>query len=401
MDSSSSALDTALAQVVGRPWQPLVLDRAVAVDEVPTPALLLDAAAFERNLDRMTGFLGSRGKGFRPHAKTHKCPIIAARQLEAGAVGVCAAKLSEAAVLIHAGVARVLVTSPLVGYDKVRALVSLARRAERLDVVVDSKLGLEVLSRAAEAGLPDTPDAPGTTVGVVVDVDVAMGRTGTRSLEEILRLAEAAERAPGLRFRGLQHYAGHVMHVKGHARRREKSLRLWESVSTMVSALAERGLAPEIVTGGGTGTYDIDCEVAAITDLQVGSYIFMDQEYRLVGGRDGDWFDDFEVSLQVVATAISKPTDGAITVDGGYKAFASDSVNPEPLDLPNTEFRFAGDEHGVLLLRAGSQEPLLGSRQRFVTPHCDPTVNLYDFYWVCRDGMVTELWPIAARGCSW
>jgi 3-hydroxy-D-aspartate aldolase len=398
MDSSPSALDAALAQVVGRPWRPMLLDRAVAVDELPTPALLLDAGAFERNLDRMARFLDQRGKGFRPHAKTHKCPIIAARQLEVGAAGICAAKVSEAAVLIHAGIGRVLVTSPVVGYDKARVLAGLACRAEQLDVVVDSGLGLEALSRAVGAGAGQGADA---TIGVLIDVDVAMGRTGTRSLDRILFLAEAAERAPGLRFRGIQHYAGHVMHVKGHARRREKSLRLWESVSATVDTLTERGLAPAVVTGGGTGTYDIDCEVAAVTDLQVGSYVFMDQEYRLVGGREGDWFDDFEVSLQVVATAISKPIDGAITVDGGYKAFASDSVNPEPVDLPDAEFRFAGDEHGVLLLRAGSQEPLLGSRQRFVTPHCDPTVNLYDFYWVCRDGMVTELWPVAARGCSW
>ncbi|MFU8814099.1 MAG: DSD1 family PLP-dependent enzyme [Pseudomonadales bacterium] len=392
MEPARLALQAAVAHVVARPWKPVLLEQPVPVAQVPTPALLLDVAAFERNLARMADFLGQRGKGFRPHAKTHKCPLIAARQLEIGAVGVCAAKLSEAVVLVHAGVGRVLLTSPLVGAAKAGLLVELARTAEQLDVVVDGPAGLAALSEAASA------DA---SVGVVVDVDVAMGRTGTRSLDQVLQLADAAANAPGLRFRGVQHYAGHLMHVKGHARRREKSLRLWEAVSAMVTALADRGLAPEIVTGGGTGSYDIDCEVAAITDLQVGSYIFMDQEYRLIGGRDGDWFDDFEVSLQVATTAISKPLEGAITVDGGYKAFASDSVNPQPMDLPGAEYHFAGDEHGVLRLREGNQEPLLGSVQRFITPHCDPTVNLYDFYWVCRDGMVTELWPVAARGCSW
>jgi 3-hydroxy-D-aspartate aldolase len=389
---SPLALEAAVAHVVARPWQAVPLERPVPIDQVPTPALLLDVAAFDRNIERMADYLGARGKGFRPHAKTHKCPLVAARQMAAGAVGVCTAKLSEAVVLVHAGIDRVLITSPLVGLDKVRLLVRLAQRAERLDVVVDSEMGFAALAGAVQ---------PTDDVGLVVDVDVAMGRTGTRDLDRILRLAESAASTPGLRFRGVQHYAGQVMHVKGHARRREKSLRLWESVSATVSALGARGFPPEVVTGGGTGTYDIDSEVAEITDLQVGSYVFMDQEYRLIGGRDGDWFDDFEVSLQVAATAISKPLDGAITVDGGYKAFASDSVNPEPLDLPDAEYRFAGDEHGVLRLREGSQEPLLGSVQRFITPHCDPTVNLHDFYWICRDEMITELWPIAARGCSW
>lgn len=389
---AAESLQAALAQVTARPWQAVPLESPLPVEALPTPALVVDLDVLDRNLARMGDFLGARGKGFRPHAKTHKCPLIAARQLEAGAVGICAAKVSEAAVMVNAGIDRVLITSPVVSADKVALIIDLAARAAVLDVAVDSDEGLSALRSAAQ------PEAP---VGVLVDVDVAMGRTGTRELDTVLRLAETAAAADGLTFRGLQHYAGHLMHVKGHDRRREKSLRLWETVSNMVRELTDRGLAPEVVTGGGTGTYDIDCDVPEITDLQVGSYIFMDQEYRLVGGREGDWFDDFEVSLQVAVTAISAPMAGAVTVDGGYKAFASDTVNPEPLGLPDTEFRFAGDEHGVLLMHTPIQEPLLGTVQRFITPHCDPTVNLYDWYWICRDGLVTEMWPVAARGCSW
>jgi D-serine deaminase-like pyridoxal phosphate-dependent protein len=387
-----AVLRTALVQVLARPWQAVVLERPQPLAALPTPALLLDVDAFERNLQHMATYLKERGKGFRPHAKTHKCPLIAARQLQAGAVGICTAKISEAAVMVNAGIDRVLITSPVVSPEKIRLVVELAAQASQLDVVVDSWMGFAALEAAAD------PTAP---LGVLVDVDIAMGRTGNRDLDQVVRLAEAVAATDGLQFRGIQHYAGHLMHVKGHARRREKSLALWEAVRQMVQALADRGLPPTVVTGGGTGTYDIDVEVAEITDLQVGSYLFMDQEYRLIGGRDGDWFDDFEVSLQVAATAISQPRDGTITVDGGFKSFASDSVNPEPLTLPDSEYRFAGDEHGVLLLGAPTQEPLLGTVQRFITPHCDPTVNLYDWYWLCRDGMATELWPIAARGCSW
>ena len=157
-----------------------------------------------------------------------------------------------------------------------------------------------------------------------------------------------------------------------------------------------------MVTGCGTGTFNIDCDVEVVTDLQVGSYVFMDQEYRLIGGEAGDLFDDFEVSLTVATTAISQPMGAkAVTVDGGYKVFASDSVNPEPLDVADSRFRFFGDEHGVLLLPEGSQQPTLGSLQRFITPHCDPTVNLHDAYWVHDDDEVYSRWPISARGCSW
>ncbi|MEZ5560748.1 MAG: DSD1 family PLP-dependent enzyme [Pseudomonadales bacterium] len=385
-------MELAAEQLRQRPWQALALEPAIPIDALPSPALLLDAAAFERNLLRMADFLGARGKGFRPHAKTHKCPLIAHRQLALGAAGVCTAKVSEALVMINAGIDRVLVTSPVVTPDKVALLHALAADASQLDVVVDSDLGLELLRSGA------SPDAP---VGVLVDVDVAMGRTGTRDVDRILRLAEGAADTPGLRFRGVQHYAGQVMHVEGYERRRDKSLALWERVAELVEQLSRHGFAPEVVTGGGTGTFDIDCDVDCITDLQVGSYIFMDEEYLRIGGSGSRRFDAFEVSLQVALTAISQPRDGAITVDGGYKAFASDSVEPVPLDLPSVRFRFAGDEHGVLILEPGAQEPLLGSRQRFVVPHCDPTVNLYDYYWVCEDGLATSVWPIAARGCSW
>jgi len=235
----------------------------------------------------------------------------------------------------------------------------------------------------------------------VIDVDVAMGRTGTRELDAVLRLAELASTTRGLRFRGVQHYAGHVMHIEGHAARREKSLALWDAVQGMVDALAARGLAPAIVSGGGTGTYDIDVAVPCITDLQVGSFIFMDHQYRDIGGKESAAFDDFEVALFVAATAISQPRSGLITVDAGYKAFAVDAGAPRAFDRSDCEYRFAGDEHGVLLSKEPGALPALGERVRFVTPHCDPTVNLYDWYWVCREGMARELWPIAARGCSW
>jgi 3-hydroxy-D-aspartate aldolase len=387
----SHPFDLALREIEQRSHLPLVLETPVPVEMVPTPALLLDEQRLERNIATMATYLSGKDKGFRPHAKTHKCPLISQRQLAAGAVGVCAAKVSEAVALVNGGVTSVLITSPITNPFKAGIVARLAQSA-KMAIVVDQLAGVELLASAVGEGV---------TLDVLIDIDIEMGRTGTRDDDELLRLAQAITAADGLNFKGVQHYAGHVMHIEGFAARRERSLGLWERVAAKCDLLAEKGFTCEVVTGCGTGTYNIDSDVALITDLQVGSYIFMDQEYRLIGGQDSELFDDFEVSLTLLATAISQPTSKTITVDGGYKVFASDSVNPEPLDLAGSRFRFAGDEHGVLILPDGYQEPLLGSVQRFITPHCDPTVNLHDAYWVHRDGMVVERWPITARGCSW
>ncbi|MCZ6853952.1 MAG: DSD1 family PLP-dependent enzyme [Gammaproteobacteria bacterium] len=382
----------ALKRLTEREWQPVELTEPVPIAQLPTPALLIDESALERNLKRMATYLADKGKGLRPHAKTHKCPIIAQRQLALGAVGVCAAKVSEAVVLVNSGVDAVLITSAVLSESKAEIVGDLARKSDELIVVVDSDQGLELLLRHVPEG---------TQLGVIVDVDVSMGRTGTRDETQIVKLAERCVNSTNLRYRGIQHYAGHLMHVEGYEKRREKSLSLWQRISEICEMLGDRGLAPEIVTGAGTGTYNIDCGVSEITDLQTGSYIFMDQEYRLIGAEQGGLFDDFEVSLSVVTTAISQPVAGLITVDGGYKAFASDTVNPEPMTIAGSKYRFGGDEHGIVILEKGTQEPVLGGIQQFITPHCDPTVNLHDGYWVCNDGLVHSFWPIAARGCSW
>lgn len=389
---SGLAYEVALADVLARPSEPMALAREIPIEELPTPALLLDEAALTRNIEKMASFLGAKGKGFRPHAKTHKCPEIARRQMTAGAVGICAAKLSEAAVLMHAGIPDVLVTSAIASASKARLAVELSRMGA-LSIVVDSISGLALLEAALEEG---------DEIGVLIDLDVEMGRTGTRSDEVMLRLAERISDTTGFRFCGVQHYAGHLMHVEGFEARRSRSLQLWEKVSQRIEHLERAGFSCEIVTGCGTGTFNIDCDVDVITDLQVGSYVFMDQEYRLIGGPDGNLFDDFEVALTVATTAISQPLEGkAVTVDGGFKAFASDTVPPEPVDLAGSRYRFGGDEHGILILGEGTQQPVLGSVQRFVTPHCDPTVNLHDAYWVHAGDRVHSRWPISARGCSW
>ena len=355
----------------------------------------------DANIRAMAEHLASHDKGFRPHAKTHKCPTIAQAQMAAGAVGICTAKVSEAAVMLNAGIASVLVTSPVSTGQKAQAVNAIASHEAELLLVVDSVVGLDALDAEIDAT---------KTVGVVLDLDVVMGRTGLREDDLFLHLLDRIHEDPRFYFAGLQHYAGHIMHIPEFEKRREKSLRSWDRLSTKFELLEQRGIRAGIVTGGGTGTFDIDVGIERLTDLQVGSYIFMDEEYRQVGGADSDRFKGFDLALTVACTAISQPQPSTITVDGGYKAFASDSVNPVCDGLPELQFRFAGDEHGVLLRSEAADNPgdnqglgvMLGDVLEFAVPHCDPTVNLHDQYWVREDdGMVHSYWPISARGCSW
>ena len=393
---SMNGMSLAMSALRQRGAQAIELAQPINVDQVPTPALILNRQKFDANIEKMAQHMATHGKGFRPHAKTHKCPLIAQHQLQAGAVGVCVAKLSEGLALAYAGIQQILVTSPVTTATKAVALIELLQRASQVQVVVDSEHGLALLAEVLSQHQLEH------TLGVLVDIDVAMGRTGNRDLPTIVRLAQQITAHAGMRFDGVQHYAGHLMHLPEYAQRKEKSLSLWQRVTEIIDHLSQQGFSCDVVTGGGTGTFDIDVEVGALTDMQVGSYIFMDEEYRQIAGLQSTRFDDFASSLTVACTTISEPTSKTMTVDGGYKAFASDSVDPVCDDLPEFRFKFAGDEHGVLIRPDNDQHLQLGQVIQFVVPHCDPTVNLHEYYWVQeRDGMIHSVWPITARGCSW
>jgi len=387
------SIASVIQSVINRPSSEFLLPEPIEVGELPTPALVLNLPAFEKNLEKMAEFVELNGKAIRPHAKTHKCPLVAQKQIERGAVGICVAKVSEALCMAIAGANSILITSPITTNLKAQVLNQVASYGSEVLIVLDGEKGLSTLKK--EIGLD-------RVLGVVVDVDIEMGRTGVRELETILRIIAEIELDDRFVFKGVQHYSGHLMHISSYAERREKSLLMWDKVSEILQSLESRNIDCEIVTGGGTGTYDIDVEVERLTDLQVGSYVFMDQEYRLIGSRQHEFFEDFDVSLTVACSTISQPRSGAITVDGGYKSFASETVEPVALDIPGSRFKFAGDEHGVLLLQKGEQEVELGTVHQFITPHCDPTVNLHDNYWVQKeDGLIHSFWPITSRGCSW
>ena len=361
-------------------------------DDIPTPALLLDADRFERNLARMAARVRDAGKSLRPHAKTHRCPEIARRQVAAGALGVACAKLGEAEVMARAGVRGLLITTEVVAPGAVRRLTRLAGEAPDTMVVVDHPDNVRALARAA------TED--GVTLNVLVDVHVGARRTGAEPGDPALALGRVVAEQRHLRLRGLQGYAGQCAHVMGWAARRDASHKAMAPLMETRARFEAAGLPVEIVAGGSTGTHDIDLELDGLTELQAGSYCVMDLDYRRIGGRSGQTLTDFEMAITVVATVVSVAADRAM-VDAGLKAFSTDKpFPPEPVERPGVEYGFAGDEHGRLSLTDPSRSPGLGERIEFFPPHCDPTFNLYDRVYVVRGTGVEAVWEIAARGRS-
>lgn len=355
--------------------------------ELPTPALLIDLDALEANIATMAAHAQAVGINLRPHAKSHKCPEIAKRQMAAGAVGVCAATISEAEVLVEAGIASILITSPMAGGEKIARLVRLTMRQPEVMAVVDNASHAAQLSQAAA-------DAQ-VTLNVLVDIDPGMHRTGIPAGEGAVALAELIARLPHLRLRGLQCYSGTTAHVVGFEARRAHSSQALTPALELFAELRKRGLPIEIMTGGSTGTYNIDCALPGMTELQVGSYVFMDIEYRDIGGKDGPVYRDFAHSLTVLSTVVSKSHAGLATVDAGIKGFATDrQFGPEPKDITGVTYHFGGDEHGILSLAQPSRELRFGDKLEFLVPHCDPNVNLYDRVFCVRGDRVEAIWPI-------
>jgi D-serine deaminase-like pyridoxal phosphate-dependent protein len=357
--------------------------------DIPTPALLLDLDAFDDNIKKMAAHLKTRGKGFRPHGKTHKCPEIARRLIEAGAVGICAARLSEAEVFAQHGIRGLLITTAVIGGDKVARAIALARRAPDTMFVVDDEQNVRAINDAAGSGPP-----------IRLLIDLYFGRTGIPPGAPALKLAQLIDSLPNVVLEGLQSYDGQAAHTAPYAARGDRTNGNMAKAVETKGMIESAGIRCAIVTGGSTGTYRFDADNPGMTELQPGSFIFMDLEYEMIGGPDGDRYRDFKNALTVVTTVISTPPGFAI-VDGGYKAFSTDRpFPPKPVDLAGVEYGWAGDEHGRLHLAANATPLRVGDRIEFIPPHCDPTVNLYDQIYALRGDRVEAVWPIAARGKS-
>jgi len=360
-----------------------------SIDEIDTPALVLDLDAFERNLATMASAVRGSGARLRPHAKSHKCPEIAKRQMKAGAIGICCQKVSEAEAFVDAGVRDVLVSNEVVGPAKVRRLAHLARRA-RIAVCVDDPRNVAQLSAAANEA--------GVVIDALVEIDVGANRCGVQPGEPALAIVRAIKAAPFLRFAGIHAYQGSAQHLRSTAERRAAIERASAAARDTRDLLANYRIPCETVTGAGTGTFMFEAGSDVYNELQPGSYIFMDADYN---ANAWDGFPRFEQSLFVLTTVMSTPTRDRVVVDAGLKASSTDSGNPVITGRPGLQYVKASDEHGVVSVSATVKVPELGEKLRLIPGHCDPTVNLYDHFVCTRGGQVEAIWAIAARGAVW
>ncbi len=363
------------------------------VEDVDTPALLVDLDAFERNLKRMADAIKDSSARLRPHSKTHKCPVIALQQMALGAVGICCQKVGEAEALVYGGVDNVLVSNQIVGAPKLAKLASLARRAKMAVCADDAGNVADIDAAAAAAGV---------TLDVLVEIDVGAGRCGVAPGAPALALAQKIDQSAHLNFGGLQAYHGSAQHIRDYEGRRKAIESATAMTSETVSLLAKNGLDCGIVGGAGTGTFQFEAASGVYNELQAGSYIFMDADYGRNLNSGGDPVDDFENSLFVYATVMSRAASDRAILDAGLKALSVDSGLPLMWQTPGVEFVGASDEHGKLLIsesvQGGNSDLKVGDKVKVVPGHVDPTVNMYDWYVCIRGGRVEALWPITARG---
>jgi D-serine deaminase-like pyridoxal phosphate-dependent protein len=364
-----------------------------ALAGIATPALIIDHVALEGNIARMAAIAAEHNVALRPHAKTHKCIEIARMQREAGAIGIACATIREAEALAQAGITGLLITSPLVDRDKAARLACLNRHSP-VTAVVDHPAQLDVLCAALAPGDPP--------LGILIDVDIGQGRTGVSTLQDGHALARKAAGDPRIAFCGLQGYAGHVQHIVDPDARRSATHAAAATLRTLVALLKSDGLPCPIVSGSGTGThaFDIGGIGGPYTELQVGSYVFMDADYGRVRQDDGSPLP-FAPALFVLATVVSANRHGQVTVDAGTKALAVNGPPPARfIDLAGgATYAFAGDEHGIVSLPEGASRPAPGARILIEATHCDPTVNLHaEFHAVHRDGVVATMAIVGRYG---
>ncbi len=369
--------------------QPPPAQPGMREEEVDTPALLIDLDAFEANLDRMAALLAPTGAKLRAHAKTHKSPIIARLQMQRGAVGQCVQKVGEAEVLAWGGIPDILVSNEAVGATKLARFAALSRISDVAICADDAAQVAAIEAAAADAG---------RRLRVLVEIDVGASRCGVVPGPEAVALAQRIAASPHLIFGGLQAYQGSAQHKRTLAERRKLIDVAIEGSRRTVEQLRQQGLDCPIVGGGGTGSFELESGSGVFTEIQAGSYVFMDADYARNFDADGAPVSTFRQSLFVLATVMSATRPGLAVLDAGLKALAVDSGLPLVWERPGLRYVGASDEHGKLEVASESAAPKLGEKLRLVPGHCDPTVDRYDWYVGVRGGRVECLWPVAARG---
>ena len=359
--------------------------------ELDTPALCVDLDKMEKNIQTMQAALKKSGLPSRPHAKTHKCAAIAKYQLSTGSIGICCAKLSEAEAMAAQGVDKILMTTSNPSKNKIRRAMALRKSHPEFIQAVDEEQNARDLSAAAKEA--------GVVANVVIDVAV-----GTRSgipAGDALQLAQLIDKLPNLKLRGILSYDGGVQHAKGFANRKQRALDAIEPNAKAFEAMKKAGLNVEIFSGGGTGTYNIMPGVPGFTDLQVGSYLFMDMQDLAIGSENGDEvYTDFAPSLTVLTTVKNNRFPDRLTTDAGAKALTLNTPTAGVIGEPGMQTTPVRTSSAASGSRARLRKPTVGDLLEVIVPHCDPVVNEYDQIYGIRNEKVEAVWPITARGKS-
>jgi D-threonine aldolase len=352
-----------------------------SLSEIPTPALIVDVAALDRNIARMAAFFASGPCRLRPHFKAHKTPAIARRQLAAGScVGLTCATVSEAEVVAEF-CEDVLIANEIVSADKCARVAALARN-RAVTVAVDSSVGIDALAEAARHAA--------ATIGVLIDVNVGQGRCGVEPGDATVALARRVAATTGLAMRGVMGYEGHLQPVRDRAEREARTRTAMRELVETAKQIRAVGIPCEIVSSGGTGTYDISGRVDGVTEIQAGSYALMDTDYASVGVP-------FEQAFFVLGTIVSRPSPERCVADCGHKSMTKDHGHPSVNGVDGATVTALNDEHAVIAVPASC--PLaIGDRVRLTPSHTDPTVNLHDVFYAVEGDRIVDVWPIAGRG---
>ena len=356
-----------------------------------TPAAVLDLDIFEHNLAMMAQTCRQAGIALRPHAKSHKCAEIGRRQMASGALGICCAKPGELLALFEGGIIDLMLSAPVASTVKIDLLARAAAAGARISVVVDRP---DLVAAYAEAAHRHR-----TCFDVLIDLDTGLNRSGVAKAHEAVDLARQVTQQASLRYVGVQAYQGRVQHIDDFAARRAANADANRTLVGLIAALRQASLAPGIVSGGGTGSHLLDAQAGLLTEVQPGSYVFMDEAYNSVDihGRGGP---EFGPALRIAVTVVGHSATGFAIVDGGSKSFALDGPAPRVFlgqdDVGKVEW--CGDEFGRILPSPGHAVLPIGTVVESTAPHCDPTINLHDFLHVVAGDRLVALWPVEARG---
>ncbi|KAJ5256637.1 hypothetical protein N7478_012741 [Penicillium angulare] len=355
------------------------------IDSLDTPSMIVDLDLCEANIKKLMDRLLPTGLNIRPHLKTTKSAILANKLTKAGAKGGCVAKVSEAEAIAAAGFDDLLITCEIIGPAKVQRLVELYRKYRNIRIVVDSEIGASAINEALLASGIKEP------ISVLIDLDVGLHRTGVKPGEPAMALAQHIAGLKQLNLIGVQGYEGHLQHLHDKEDRREQCLQSMQILTGTANYLREAGFNIEVVTTGGTGTAEFCATVPGVTELQPGSFIFMDTDYRNAVGTF------YSNSLTLLSTVISQQGPQIVTIDTGLKSLTTDSGLAECKDS-RYAYGVLGDEHGSLAWETGTPNLGVGDRVEMIPSHIDPTVNLHDFYFAHRKGIIEEIWPVDSRG---